>query len=515
MRNQKNLRPALVLSCLLLSFFFFCSQAPSSFAMSLAKQPKDYQVAMHTFGFWDQANKLKLDIAVWYPGQTQTRIAEHDGWIVQTCSHKQSVAKVIPGFYPVILLSHDTASSYFANNDVAAHLASQGFFVIVPAHTGDTTTSGDTIYQAELLYDRPLQLLKALDLVLSNQHFAPFVDESRIGLLGVGAGAITTAQLTGLMPQADLLASYCRENSVYDLSCAGWTDSLLTKFQHDHDEIIKRPGRPLTPHLATFAPQKLEIAPIPPEEPEGTSALCEEEEALNEDNSEQRKKSLLTKIKEMFKKTLPDKDTPAVAKQEPELPDPKIIFDFHGGIVQTETLMGNPFVVFKESTAFPWIFPVTVPEKEPQAVAPLKAKQDTRPFRRPAEIRQIKAIALLAPTGAFYFDDEKPNTALPALSIFPEFTCLYPHAYQAEPYRQLFPSYHEVEVIRGTDHFSLFASCTEQAREFLPENCGTLNNEDKAAADKKKMAALRLFFKQYLGAPYPPQPLTGLKAADE
>ena len=488
-----------------------CLPVPQSYAMSLGSKQSSYQVAMHTFGFRDEATGVKLDVAVWYPGQTQTRMTEYDGWVVQSCSHRQSIPKVTPGFYPTVLISHDTASSYFANNDIAAALASKGFFVIVPAHAGDTSNNGDAIYQASLLYRRPLQLLKALELVLSSPDFAPFVDESRIGLLGVGFGAATAAQLSGLEPRADLFTQYCIDNNLYDLRCAGWTKKLLQKFTQDYQEIKKEKGPyAFTPPLTTFAPQALEEVAIPTEDPlELPLSAKENEEDAN------KHQSFKDTIQSLFglKKTA---ETPPLPSQAEE-PVAKPLFDFQGGLLYGSTLLGNTFVLFTPTEGNPWIYQVeTKPITEDINFTHKRAqKTDVRPYRRPAERRSINAIAFLSPMGAPLFDHQLPNTALPALSILPEYSFLYPHTFQADPFQLLFPAYHEVVVIPKAEHFALFASCTEQAQSFLPETCGNLFGEDKERADTQKIKTLLHFFKQYLGEPLPPQAPTGLKAVHE
>lgn len=214
-------------------------------------------VAMRTFGIWEPSTGERLDFSVWYPGGRggEDTATIKEGWIVSAAKR----GRIIPGLYPVVLISHDTASSRYANSDLAVSLAAGGFIVIAPAHFGDTQNDSSGIYTAELLRARPRQLLRALETVLESHDFSTYVDESRIGLLGVGFGGITVLQLAGASPDFFPVAEYCSRTEKKDAFCAPWVRGKLASAAEKMNIMNKEAPSFFCPSLSLYAPKLISV----------------------------------------------------------------------------------------------------------------------------------------------------------------------------------------------------------------------------------------------------------------
>ena len=89
-------------------------------------------VGLYTFGSFEEQGS-RLDVTVWFPSRVEGSNSKIDGYTMAATR----TSRITPGFYPVVLLSHDAAASRFAHHDIATALAQQGMLVIAPTHPGD------------------------------------------------------------------------------------------------------------------------------------------------------------------------------------------------------------------------------------------------------------------------------------------------------------------------------------------------------------------------------------------
>jgi predicted dienelactone hydrolase len=187
---------------------------------------------------WDADLGIRLDIAVWYPSLRPPRRFVLDGRQV-TAGRNSPAAQ---GTFPLVLASHDAASNRFSLSSVAASLARQGFVVVAPTHPRDNTDDASGLYRADLLHERPLHLLMALESVLRSPNAAPSVDTQRIGLLGVGSGSATVLQLLGLSPDPELLVRYCADEPNFDIYCTPWAQRHFPAMARNYRALAARLG---------------------------------------------------------------------------------------------------------------------------------------------------------------------------------------------------------------------------------------------------------------------------------
>lgn len=198
-----------------------------------------------TVGIWDPDRAFRMDVAVWYPSSRAPRDITLEGWNLTVSQNGPGV----PGRYPVILLSHSAATSRLASHTLAAALARQGFMVIAPTHPGDNADETRGLFHAALFAERPNHLLLALDAVEKSPVLRPFMDRSRIGVLGVGAGAATALQLAGARPDLSLLATYCAPETAGDPLCSNWSKLFHARMLDEFAILIAREPDRFTPRI--------------------------------------------------------------------------------------------------------------------------------------------------------------------------------------------------------------------------------------------------------------------------
>jgi predicted dienelactone hydrolase len=365
---------------------------------------RNYGVGVQSFGVWETVEGGRFDCVVFFPSLSRGREMVRDGWRLRAGEG----ARPFPGFYPLILLSHDAASSRYANSDLAVALAGSGFIVIAPTHAGDNQNDSDGLHTAGLLLTRPRQLLLALETVLASPVFAPYADESRIGLLGVGSGSVTALQSAGVRPDPGGMEAFCSHAAAYpdpspDPFCTPWASSRLARLPDEAAALEAKWGdQAFTPPLDFYAPP---LAPSPAQAAEDKQAV----------------------------------------------------------------------------------------------------------YRRPADSRRIRALALLAPAGGLFFPRDAA-AGIPALIIEAGNDGLYAPDLHSRPYLSLLPPRTPVVRLAGADHFSLFAACSAEVRENLEAACGRMREDERLDARNRRDHELISFFKSVLGHPLEPVPPSGLVA---
>lgn len=241
----KNKRPGRGAGLLGLRACFFCLalavfSGPGPVWSMGRGAPASYAVGVRSLAVIAPDN-ARLGVAVWYPALRRasgerTRM----GMWVMRAEKNVTPARLVS---PVILLSHDMVDTNLAYHEIASSLASAGFIVIVPTHTGDNVENASAVYSAAALYHRPLQVHEALRAVLREPDFEGLLDTRRIGLLGSGAGALTTFQLCGVDLDYGAYARYCDEKPDDGALCSNWARAHMLRLKEDMAEIRSRHSR--------------------------------------------------------------------------------------------------------------------------------------------------------------------------------------------------------------------------------------------------------------------------------
>jgi predicted dienelactone hydrolase len=186
-----------------------------------------------------------IDVAVLYPSEGgASRPFGENAVFYGVPVH--DYARVAPGTYPVILMSHGWGGNFARMGWLSAGLVSKGAIVVAVNHPNSTT--GDTNNTSALNHwTRAQDLTAALDHVLKDPSLAANIDATRIYATGFSYGGWTALSLAGLMGRAEGYDLYCKtagegSNHCLDLKKAGIEISKLdaTKWRASYkDKRIK------------------------------------------------------------------------------------------------------------------------------------------------------------------------------------------------------------------------------------------------------------------------------------
>ncbi|WP_109482742.1 alpha/beta fold hydrolase [Paraburkholderia sp. C35] len=137
---------------------------------------------------------------------------------------------------PLVVISHGHGGSYFGHHDLAETLADAGFVVAAINHPGDTFS--DMSRAAELLefIERPIDIKRLIDYMVSTAPEADRIDASRIGFFGFSRGGYTGLALAGGNPDFVHANVPCDDN--YPI-CKELHQSNLPPVTVVHDARIK------------------------------------------------------------------------------------------------------------------------------------------------------------------------------------------------------------------------------------------------------------------------------------
>lgn len=229
-------RTALCICFICLALVVFFRPSP---VWSMGRGASGYAVGVRSLAVITPDN-ARLGVMVWYP--TPRHVSRYHTsvgtWVMQA-EKNVPPARLIS---PVIIVSHDMVDTNLAYHEIAGSLASAGFIVIVPTHTGDNIENASAVYSAAALYYRPLQLHEALWAVQREPDFDGLLDTQRMGLLGSGAGALTVLQLCGVDVDHEAYSRYCDGELNDEALCSHWARTRTARLKAEIAEIRSRHG---------------------------------------------------------------------------------------------------------------------------------------------------------------------------------------------------------------------------------------------------------------------------------
>ncbi|MFV1851146.1 MAG: alpha/beta hydrolase family protein [Thalassospira sp.] len=166
----------------------------------------------------DAAHRSRpLAASIWYPADTFIYRAPVNKSAIWKSIDAYIGAAIEPGKHPLVVLSHGSGGNMDAIGWLSSELAMRGAMVLAVNHPG--TTSGDSSPRRTTeLGVRAKDIHAALDQVLENPEFAPYIDTDQIAAAGFSLGGTTVLNLAGLRFDRDTYRDYCQTfgNSVQD-----------------------------------------------------------------------------------------------------------------------------------------------------------------------------------------------------------------------------------------------------------------------------------------------------------
>ena len=135
-----------------------------------------------------------LNTAIWYPTQDvldTTLIGDNPAFIGTKVIKDGEIQS---GIFPVVLLSHGYRGNWRNQNWLATELASRGYIVAATDHPG-TTSFDQSPEQAAKWWERPRDITRNIDYLLSEVQWKQAVNANNIAAIGHSLGGWTVMQL--------------------------------------------------------------------------------------------------------------------------------------------------------------------------------------------------------------------------------------------------------------------------------------------------------------------------------
>lgn len=158
----------------------------------------------------DPAGK-PLALGIWYPSQTMAKPVAMGPTTMTVAMN----APVNGTALPMIVISHGTGGSNLGHFDTAIALADAGFVVVALNHTGDNYA--DQSRSVDVM-DRPRQVSRVIDHMVSTWAGRASIDAQHIGMFGFSSGGFTTLVNIGGVPDFSTIGPMCRQYPA-DFAC--------------------------------------------------------------------------------------------------------------------------------------------------------------------------------------------------------------------------------------------------------------------------------------------------------
>jgi predicted dienelactone hydrolase len=161
---------------------------------------------------------------------------------------------------PLVVISHGSGGSFVGHHDTAETLADAGFVVAAINHPGNTGSDNSRVLDLSEFIERPTDIKRLIDFMLSASPAAAKIDPQRIGLFGFSRGGYTGLLVIGADVDWDNVTRRCEGATVH--IC----DQVRNKeypSQLTHDARVKAAviANPLAIYFTagSFAPVKVPV----------------------------------------------------------------------------------------------------------------------------------------------------------------------------------------------------------------------------------------------------------------
>ncbi len=236
-----------------------------AFAMSTAlstEHPVGFQITQTT-----NAEGKPFAIGVWYPTDASPRPTTFLGGQMMSVAPDAAVSGKS---LPLVVISHGNMGGPGSHADLALYLASAGYIVAAPMHTGDNYADQSAAGSVNLYSGRNQELRATVDFMLKQWRGHESINPQRIGAFGLSAGAFTVLTTVGAQPDLSIVPKHCVESPEFVCDALRFSKSPLVNpdtknwgnaFQSDpriKAAVIAAPGLAFT-----FAPNGLANVQVP------------------------------------------------------------------------------------------------------------------------------------------------------------------------------------------------------------------------------------------------------------
>lgn len=202
-----------------------------------SERPVGFQTVTATTG-----SGQRFAMGVWYPTTATTWPTTLLGLVVMDVAADGPVSG--QGL-PLVVISHGNGGGPGGHADMALALASAGYVVAAPMHTGDNYADQSGLASAHYLGNRTRELSAAVDYMLGQWDGRAHIDPKRIGAYGFSAGGLTVLAAAGARPDLAHVATHCAKAQEFTCDLLRQLKSPLVQAgapvddTWDNDERIK------------------------------------------------------------------------------------------------------------------------------------------------------------------------------------------------------------------------------------------------------------------------------------
>lgn len=146
----------------------------------------------------DDVQETFIPIAVLYPTSASEQAEGFGPYSLEVAVD----APIAGSDLPVVVLSHGNGGTPWAYRDLAKHLATSGFVVVMPEHIGNSRNDNSLEKTSANLENRPRHISLAIDAVFGASTIGPHIRRTGVGVIGHSVGAYTALAVAGGKPWA-------------------------------------------------------------------------------------------------------------------------------------------------------------------------------------------------------------------------------------------------------------------------------------------------------------------------
>lgn len=191
-----------------------------------------FQTALAT-----DAKGNQFPIAIWYPTEAQQLPTTFLGLNLMKVARDGPIAGTR---LPLVVISHGNGAGMTAHVDLALALASNGYIVAAPMHSGDNFQDQSGVGTANFFHLRAQQLRATIDHVANRWTGRGQVDRQRIGAFGMSMGGFTVLTAVGATPDLGRIATHC--GKAREFAC-----DVLRHFKSPYLLAQPQPVEPIVP----------------------------------------------------------------------------------------------------------------------------------------------------------------------------------------------------------------------------------------------------------------------------
>lgn len=150
-------------------------------------------------------NGKPLEIGIWYPSKAAPTAVPMGPTTMSVAVNGPVEGRALP----LVVISHGTGGSFMGHYGTAIALADAGYVVAAVTHGGDNYQDQS---RSVFIMDRPKQISRVIDHMLSKWEHRAAIDSARIGMFGFSAGGFTTLASIGGIADFSKVGPMCREH---------------------------------------------------------------------------------------------------------------------------------------------------------------------------------------------------------------------------------------------------------------------------------------------------------------